>query len=152
MSFSCPTCNVALKLEYGSISCSSCHQTGDPAFWAALIAKARRGVAVNPCAFCSAPTRKNEIGFRVCTQCGIDYHPQIESRLEKMCAQARARFIGHYHAMNEHNYQWMYVPADRAAERYYAQGWLSAPIRTEKAKNNRRLWDKEASRHASMWR
>ena len=152
MSLSCPSCNVALQLGYMSISCPSCHQSGDPAFWSGLIARGRNVAVLNPCAFCQGKTKANGFNERVCTRCGIEYHQQIESRVDRMSVAARARFIGYYHAMNEHPYRWMYEPTDRSTEREYARGWLSAPIRSETSKANRRLWDKEASRDSSMWR
>jgi len=152
MSLACPSCSTALTIEYGSISCKPCNMTGDTSFWAGLIVQARRGERINPCVFCQGSTRQSEIGYRECLQCGIEYHPQIEHRIAGMSAKARAQFIGYYHAMNEHSYRWCYEPVDRDAEREYARGWLSAPIKTDKALANRRLWGKEASRDASMWR
>lgn len=148
----CPSCKSELTIGYGSISCKPCQVTGDPSFWASMFVKARRGVPVSPCAFCQGSTKQSQIGYRECLQCGIEYHPQIEHRIAGMSARARAQFIGYYHAMHEHNYRWFYEPADRYTEREYARGWLSAPVKTDKAKANRRLWDKEASRDASMWR
>jgi hypothetical protein len=151
MNIQCPDCSVPLTIAYGSLSCPQCALTGDAAFWSDWI----RHSAMRPtktCPFCSGRVRRDSsCGFE-CGECGIPYNDVVAARLSRMSPYYRENFIGTYHAENGHPYHWMHQPQTREEERGYARGWMTAPLRNNAAIVNRRLWDKEAARDASMWR
>lgn len=150
MSHTCPCCASPLAIKFNSISCQTCHMTGDPSFWAKLEVKARRGMRTNACAFCDGTTKQSDIGYLLCSRCGIEYDEQLGRRLEHMSPKNRAQYVGSYHAKNGYPYRWQYEK--EGEERMeYARGWYGASIKTDAAKGNRWLWDAEAKRDARLW-
>ena len=151
MNIKCPDCSVDLTIEFGSISCPQCAMRGDAAFWMDMIRLAANRPA-KTCPFCASPVRRDASGGYSCQECGIPYNEVVAGRLSRMSAYNREHFIGTYHATNGHPYHWMHKPKTCEEERGYARGWMTAPLRDNAAIVNRRLWDKQAARDASMWR